>query len=91
MLNYLVQCHGHSGRKPFPNTPNGTLGKGINADRFGVKPFSANEGFLKVKMGKVHTQYYANSNFAILVVYDNNTNKDDYGDGFDDHDNDYKN
>ncbi|KAL8580550.1 hypothetical protein ACOMHN_057993 [Nucella lapillus] len=67
VLNYLVECQGQTDQsKPFPNTSHGILGKGSDADRFGVKPLSHPGGSLKTKDGKVSVKFAAKGNTELV-------------------------
>ncbi|XP_076439797.1 uncharacterized protein LOC143279651 isoform X2 [Babylonia areolata] len=67
VLNYLVDCQGQTDQsKPFPNTSHGLLGKGPDADRFGVKPLTHPGGTIDAKDGKVSVKFAA-SDKAELV------------------------
>ncbi|XP_070195100.1 uncharacterized protein [Littorina saxatilis] len=67
VLNYLVECKGQTDQsKPFPNTSHGMLGKGPDADRFGVKPLSHPGGTIDTKDGKVSVKFAAKNNAELV-------------------------
>lgn len=67
VLNYLVQCQGQTDQcKPFPNTSHGTLGKGPDADRFGVKPLSHPGGTLDTNNGKASVKFKAREGVELV-------------------------
>nr|KAG5696943.1 hypothetical protein BaRGS_015907 [Batillaria attramentaria] len=67
VLNYLIEHQGTAeGGKPFPNTTHGILGKGPDADKFGVKPISHPGGTIDAKGGKVSVKFKAKDNAELV-------------------------